>query len=383
MCAVLAIGSGAATLIYRHHASQTAGNARSGGPPGGAVPVMTATATAEDVPIILRGLGTVTSFNTVPVKSRVEGQITEINFKEGQEIKADDLLVQLDARPFQATLDQANAALAKDQAALANAQEDLARYAKLLTQSFAPEQQYATQKALVAQDQATVKSDQAAIDAAKLNVEYASIHSPIDGITGIRQVDLGNLVQANSQTLVVVTQIKPIYVIFPLPEAEITRVRNAMAQQKLQVQAFDAADDKQISQGVLDLVDNQVDQTTGTVKLKAEFANADERLWPGQFVNAHLVLEEVKDGVTVPVAAVQVGPNGHFVYVVRGDNTVEMRPITVAQTENNKSLVGTGLKAGEQVITGGQFKVTPGAKVMVPDPNSPQSSPGPGAAAAL
>jgi membrane fusion protein, multidrug efflux system len=355
----------AAVLLFRHHQSEQAQSAEPAAAQSGAVPVLAARATSADVPVILRGLGTVTAFNTVAVKSRVGGNITQINFSEGQEVKAGDILIEIDARPYQAVLDQANANLARDQANLANAQTDLARYAQLLKSQSAPEQQYATQKATVAANEATVKSDQAAIDAAKLNVEYATIRSPIDGIAGIRQIDLGNLVQANSQTLLVITQIKPIYVIFPLPEADIPRIRQAMMQRQLTVQAYDAADQKQLSQGVLNLVDNQVDQTTGTVKLKAQFANSDEALWPGQFVNAHLVLEVVKDGVTIPAEAAQIGPDGRYVYVVRSDQTVEVRPIKVTQTENNLSLIASGLKPGEQVITSGWFKLTPGAKVIV------------------
>jgi membrane fusion protein, multidrug efflux system len=355
----------AAVSVVRHHQREKAQTVGAAASQSGAIPVMAAPATAADVPIILRGLGTVTAFNTVAIKSRVEGNITRIHFSEGQEVKAGDLLIELDARPFQAALDQANANLARDQANLTNAQADLARFAQLLRSESTPEQQYTTQKATVAADEAIIKSDQAAIDAAKLNVEYATIRSPIDGVVGIRQIDLGNLVQANSQTLVVVTQIKPIYVIFSLPEANIPRIRSAMAQRKLTVEAYDAADQKQISQGVLNLVDNQVDQTTGTVKLKAQFSNSDEALWPGQFVNAHLVLEVVKNGVTIPAAAAQIGPNGHYVYVVRNDGTVETRAITVTQTENNVSLIGSGLRAGEQVVTNGWFKLTPGAKVIV------------------
>jgi multidrug efflux system membrane fusion protein len=330
-----------------------------------AVPVLAATAKAEDVPIILRGLGTVTAYNTVPLKSRVEGAVTKINFKEGQEVKAGDLLIQLDARPYQETLDQAKAQLAKDEALLSNAQVDLQRYSKLLSQNFTPEQQYATQNALVAQDQAMIESDQSAIRAAALNVDYASITSPVDGVTGIRQVDLGVLIQANStQTLVVVTQIKPIYVIFTLPEADIERIREAMAKGKLTVLAFAANDEKQIAQGVLDLVDNAVDQTTGTVKLKAEFANNDKSLWPGEFVNAHLVLGVVHNGVTAPTAAIQTGPNGSFAYVVKSDSTVDMRPIKVTQTESNTALVGSGLKAGERVVIAGQYRLDQGTKVQ-------------------
>ena len=363
-CTVIALGAGAAIIAF-HHSRQGTAAATLTPAALSAVPVMTATATTANMPVIIRGLGVVTAFNTVSIKSRVIGNVIKINFREGQEVKTGDLLVQLDARPFQAVLDQANASLARDQANLANAQTDLARYTELLKHNNAPEQQVATQQATVAADEAIINSDKAVIDAARLNVEYASIRSPIDGITGIRQVDLGNLVQANSETLVVVTQIKPIYVVFPVPEADIPRVRSAMGKSKLQVLAYDAADQKQIAQGVLDLVDNQVDQTTGTVKLKAEFANADEALWPGQFINAHLVVETVTNGVTVPSAAVQTGPNGRFAYVVKQDSTVEARPVTVTQTESNVSLLGSGLQAGENVVTVGQSKLSPGAKVVV------------------
>ncbi len=331
------------------------------------IPVLVATAEAKDVPIILRGLGTVQAFNSVSVKSRIEGAITKINFKEGQEVHTGDVLVELDARPYQAALEQANAVLARNQALLANAKVDLQRYAKLLTKDFAPEQQYATQQSTVAQDEATLKDSRAAIDAAQLNVEYASIKSPIDGVTGIRQIDLGNLIQANSQPLVVVTQIKPIYVTFALPEADIGPIRDAMAKAKLSVLAFAADDEKQIAKGILNLVDNAVDQTTGTFKLKAEFSNADEALWPGEFVNAHLVLRVVQNGANVPSAAIQTGPKGSFTYVVKDDSTVDMRPIKVIQTENNLALVGTGLKIGERVVTAGQFKLQQGAKVHVSD----------------
>jgi multidrug efflux system membrane fusion protein len=330
-----------------------------------AIPVLVATAEAKDVPIILRGLGTVQAFNTVSLKSRIEGAVTKVNFKEGQEVHTGDVLVELDARPYEAALDEAKAVLVKDQAALANAQTDLQRYAKLMTQDFSPEQQYATQKSTVAQGQATITNDEALIKAAELNVEYASIKSPIDGVTGIKQVDLGNLVQANSQTFVVLTQIKPIYVLFTLPEADIRRVREAMAKGQLTVLAFAASDEKQIAAGVLDLVDNAVDQTTGTFKLKAEFPNDDAALWPGQFVNAHLMLSVVQNGVNVPSAAIQTGPKGPFTYVVKEDSTVDMRPLTVIQTENNTALIGSGLKAGERVVTAGQFRLQQGTKVQV------------------
>ncbi len=341
-----------------------------------APPVQAALSEARNVPIIVRGLGTVTAFNTVSVKSRVQGSITQVNFREGQEVHTGDLLFQIDPRPYQAILDQAQATLAKDQANLANAQKDLGRYADLLKRDFAPEQQFTTQQATVAEDQSATKSDQAQVDAARLNVDYAAVRSPIDGVTGIRQVDLGNLVQANNgQTLVVITQIKPIYVVFTVPEADITEVREAMAGGTLTAEAFDASDEHRIASGALKLVDNQVDQTTGTVKLKAEFANADETLWPGAFVNAHLVLSVARDGVTVPAAAVQTGPSGTYAYVVRPDDIVEQRAIKVRQTEDDRALVASGLQAGERVVTGGQSRLRAGMKVTVADGGTRPAAP--------
>ena len=340
-------------------------------PPPRPVPVLAAEATAQDVPIILRGLGTVTAYNSVALRSRVEGNITQVNFREGQAVRKGDLLIQLDPRPYQAALDQAKANLTRDQAVLANAKVDLARYANLLKRNFSPEQQVATQQTTVAQNEATGQADQAALEAAQLNVDYAALRSPIDGVTGIRQVDIGNLVQANSaQNLVTITQIEPIYVVFTLPEADIDRVRDAMAKGDLKVQAYRGDDQRMIAEGKLDLIDNAVDATTGTVKLKAEFANADRALWPGQFVNAHAVLRTVHDGVTVPSAAVLTGPNGTFSYVIAphpGDQPakVELRPVQVLQTEANHALIGGGLKLGDQVVTAGQFRLQPGATVKV------------------
>ena len=330
------------------------------------VPVLAAKASARDVPIILRGLGTVTAYNSVALRSRVEGAITQVNFTEGQSVRAGDLLIQLDPRPYQATLDQAKANLTRDQASLGNAKTDLARYADLLKRNFSPEQQVATQKTTVAQDEAAAQSDHANIQAAQLNVDYAALRSPIDGVTGIRQIDIGNLVQANSQqTLVTITQIQPIYVIFTLPEADIARIRRAMAKGTLAIQAFAADDETMIAEGKLDLIDNTVDQTTGTVKLKAEFPNADRALWPGQFVNAHAVLETVHDGVTVPADAVLTGAKGTFTYLIDGSSKATLRPIKVLQTEANRALIGSGLKLDDEVVTAGQFRLQPGTLVKV------------------
>ena len=360
----LALGAGGLALLAG--LATTPKPAASPQPAAKIVPVLAAEAQARDVPIILRGLGTVTAFNSVALRSRVEGNITQVNFREGQVVRNGDLLIQLDPRPYQAALDQAKASLTRDAASLGNAKVDLGRYADLLKRNFSPEQQVATQRTTVAQDEAALQADTAMIQAAQLNLDYAALRSPIDGVTGIRQVDIGNLIQANStQTLVTITQIQPIYVIFTLPEADIDRVREAMTKGTLSIQAFMANDQKMIAQGKLDLIDNTVDQTTGTVKLKAEFANADRALWPGQFVNAHVVLDTVHDGITVPSDAVLTGPNGTFAYVVAPSSKVDLRPVKVLQTEDNRALIGSGLAAGDQVVTAGQFRLQPGATVRV------------------
>jgi multidrug efflux system membrane fusion protein len=337
-----------------------------------AVPVFAATAEAKDFPVLIRGVGTVQAFNMVSVKSRVDGNIVQIAFTEGQFVHTGDLLVQIDPRPYQTQLAQAEANKARDQANLENARRDLARLEALVkNQLAATQQQYDTQRATVAQLEATVKSDQAQIDAAKLNITYSALTSPIDGITGLRLVDIGNLVQASSATpLVIVTQIKPIYVTFTVPERDLDRIRRAIARHPLTVLAFNGDDNKQLSQGVLKVVNNEVDQATGTVTLKAQFANQDARLWPGEFVNAHLVLEVVKDGVTVSSAAIQMGGTGPFVYLIKSDSTVEVRPVTVTDVEADTALIGKGLQAGDKIVVSGQVNLSPGAKVTV-QPGSP------------
>lgn len=357
----LLVAIGAVAWLYRQHARESPPK------PPRAIPVAVAAAALADVPIILRGLGTVTAYNTVNIQSRVVGNIEKINFQEGQKVRKGDVLVEIDSRPYQAVYDQARATLARDEANLASARKDLERYAKLQSKNFVPQMQYTDQLAVVAADEATIKIDHASVEAAKLNLDYCSIASPINGVTGIRQVDLGNLVQANSQTLVVVTQIEPIYVIFPLPETETLRVRQAMQNARLTVLAYDASDTKEIARGVLNLVDNEINQTTGTVKLKAQFANTDALLWPGQFVNAHLIVETVENGVVAPSVSVQTGPNGRYVFVVGDKDVVEMRPVTVLQTEHEVSLIGSGLREGERVVTSGYSQLTPGARVIVKD----------------
>jgi len=358
-----------AWLVSAHHhranAAPETGQAQSG--QQAAVPVFATAAKAEDVPIILRGIGSVQAYNTVTVKSRVDGNIVQVAYKEGQDVKAGDLLVQLDPRPYQAALDQAIANQEKDQANLSNAQLNLARDAALVnTQIAVTRQQYDNDKATVASDQATVDSDKAQVEQAKVNLDYTSIRSPIDGRTGRRQVDIGNLVLASAATpLVVITQMKPIFVTFSLSGASLTRIREQMAEHPLAVAAFDASDAKQIAEGKLTLIDNQVDQTTGMVTLKATFPNDNEILWPGAFVNAHLVLDTVKNGVTVPSAAVQMGPKGSFVYFIKPDSTVDTRGVDVMQIENNTALIGKGLRAGDKVVVSGTNRLFPGAKVAV------------------
>jgi membrane fusion protein, multidrug efflux system len=340
-------------------------NAPEGG--GQGVPVLAGTAEARDVPIIVRGIGSVQAYNMVTVKSRVDGNIVKVAFTEGQYVHQGDLLMQIDPRPYQAQLEQAEANRARDQANLENAQRDLARYAAIVNNQLAvTRQQYDTQRATVQQDEATVQSDQAQIDAAKLNVAYSSITSPIDGVTGLRLVDVGNLVQASAATpLVVVTQIKPIYVTFTVPERDLDRIRQALAQHPLTVLAFNSDETKQLSSGTLKVINNEVDQSTGTVTLKAEFPNQDLALWPGEFVNAHLVLEVVKDGVTVPAGAVQMGPTGPFVYVIENHSTFAAQPVTVTQVENGSALIGKGLKARAKIVVSGQTDLSPGARVAV------------------
>ena len=378
---VLAAAAGG-WLIYQDHADADQPPAKSAGEAGGrtpagqqaAVPVLVTKAAAKDVPITSRGLGTVQAFNTVTVRSRVDGYITRVAFEEGQDVKRGDLLVQIDPRPFQAALEQAQANLARDQAQLVNARLDLQRYQALARQEFATRQRVDTQVAQVAQLEATAKADQAAIASAKLNLDYASIRSPIDGRTGPRLVDVGNLITANSATsLLVVTQIHPIFVTFTLPEQDLTKIRNADSKGDVPVVAFDGNDQHQLSTGKLSLISNQIDPTTGNVTLKALFGNAHAELWPGQFVNAHLQYEIVRNGVVIPLSALGTGPKGRFVYVLKPDQTVDLRSVSVRQIQNNEALLDKGVRAGEIVVTAGQFRLAPGAKVSVKQPSDPSA----------
>jgi len=329
-----------------------------------AVPVTVATVTRQDVPFLLEGIGTVQPVNLVTIRSRVDGELQKVFFTEGQEVKAGDLLAQIDPRPFQAALDEATAKKAQDEAQLANARRDLERYEALARKDFSSRQQSDTQKAQVAQFQALVQGDQASIDNARIQLDYAAIRSPIDGRAGFRLVDQGNIVHAADATgIVVVTQMHPISVVFTLPEDEVHGVAKAMGDDPLKVSVNSRDGKLHLADGVLKLIDNQIDETTGTIKLKAEFDNADGALWPGEFVMAQLLLRTDAKVLTVPSTAVQRGPNGLYVYVVKSDNTAELRPVEADRLEQAIAVISSGLDEGERVVVSGHLKVQPGAAV--------------------
>jgi membrane fusion protein, multidrug efflux system len=332
------------------------------------VPVVAAVALTGDVPVYLTGLGTVKAYNTVTIHVRVNGTLDKVVFIEGQDVKAGDLLAQIDPRPYQAQLDQVAAAKAHDEALLADARLDLQRYQKLASQDSIAMQQRDTQIALVAQDVATVKNDQAQIDFAAVQLLYTTITSPISGRTGVRLIDAGNIVQSTDTSgLVVVTQIEPISVLFTLPEDDFEEVNKQMAAGTLAVTASSRADNKELGQGTLLLINNQIDQTTGTIQLKATFPNTDHALWPGQFVDVRLLVETRHNAVTVPSAAVQLGPQGVYAYVIGAGDKVQMVPVKVSGTNEGGpvTLIETGLSAGDRVVIDGQLKLRPGVVVKV------------------
>jgi len=336
------------------------------------IPVTPGEAAAEDVPIFVTGLGTVQDYMNVAVKTRVDGQITGVSFAEGQDVKAGDLLFQIDPRPFQAALAQAQANKRKDEAQLEAAQLVLGRYAKLLASRTQTQEAYDNQKATVGQLQGAVAADQALVDTAQLNLDYTQIRSPIDGRTGGRLVDPGNIVQANQNTpLVTVAQIRPIFVSFTVPQEFVDQIRQNQAKQQLDVIAYASDDKTQLSEGKLTLIDNLIDVATGTIHLKATFANADERLWPGEFVNVRLILSTRQNAVTVPAQTVMQGPEGPYVYVIKPDQTVKRRSVQVAATQDGRAIIQEGLSAGDRVIVNGQYRLTDGTKVA---PLGPQQA---------
>jgi multidrug efflux system membrane fusion protein len=336
--------------------------------PPPAVPIVAAVVAQRDVPIYLSGVGTVIAYNTDVVRAQIQGQIVSINFTEGQTVHAGDLLAQIDPRPYQALIDQYIANLERDQAQLINAQANLSRYTTLGAKGWATPQLLETQKAQVGQLQAAIKADQALIDAAKVQLSFTRLTSPIDGVVGIRQIDVGNIISPSTANgLVVVTQLDPISLIFTLPETALPQIQAQQQNAKapLAVQAYNQDNSILLDQGVLGLVNNEILQTTGSIQLKANFSNTSRRLWPGQLVNARLLVDTRRNGLTVPAAAAQQGPNGPYAYVVKPDLTVETRPIKVAQISEGQALIGSGLQANEQVVVDGQYKLQPGAHVTI------------------
>jgi len=362
--AVLAVAAGGAAALTRTSAfrSTAAPQAPAAPPPVG---VVAASVQSHDVPIYLRGVGTVIAYNNVLVRSQITGELVKISFDQGQQVKKGDVLAVIDPSPYQAQVDQAIANRDRDQAHLKNAEIDYNRYTDLAKQKSIAQQLADSQKAIVDQLVAIIKSDEAIIESARVNLGYTNLTSPIDGVTGIRQIDIGNIIHPTDVNgLVDVTQIEPISLIFTLPEAEFVPIQERLSQGSITV-FVDSQGGKQLDQGKLDLIDNQIIQTTGTIRLRAQFPNQKHLLWPGQLVNARLVLDTRHDGLTVPASVVQQGPQGPYAYVVNPDRSVAIRPIKVAQISEGQALIDSGLQANEQVVVDGQYKLQPGAHVTI------------------
>ncbi len=359
------------------HAGRGRGR-RGGGADGDPIPVLAAAAARADVPVYLDALGTVQAFNTVSVKPMIDGPLVQVLFKEGQDVRAGDVLARIDPRPYQAALDQAAAKKAQDEANLANARVDLARYQKLAATAYTSAQTSDTQKATVVQDEALVRQDQAQIDTARTNLSYTTVASPLDGRTGIRQVDSGNIVHAADATpLTVITQLQPISVVFTLPQQTLGAVSAAMRDGAPEVLALPqgvANDGKTVlDRGRVAVLDNTVDQATGTIKLKATFPNPDLALWPGGFINTRLLIDTERGMVTVPPTAVQRGPQGAYVYLLQDDGTVSRKTVQVGHEDEAVSVVTAGLQVGDRVVTDGASRLTDGAKVKVQDGGAPSA----------
>ena len=360
----LTAGGGILRLTY---ASGLQGVAAAPAPPAPA-PVVAGVVAQHDVPIYLDGVGTVIAYNTDIVRAQIQGQITSINFTEGQTVHAGDLLAQIDPRPYQAMIEQYTGNLERDQAQLTNAQANLARYTQLGNKGWATPQLVETQTAQVGQLKAALKTDQALIDAANVQLSYTRLTSPIDGVVGIRQIDVGNVISpATTNGLVVVTQLDPISLIFTLPETVLPQIQRQLQKTKvpLPVLAYSQDHTMLLGQGELALVNNEILQTTGSIQLKATFPNKSHTLWPGELVNARLLVDTRHDGLTVPASVVQQGPNGAYAYVVNSNGSVSARPIKVAQISDGQALIDSGLKADEEVVVDGQYKLQPGTHVTV------------------
>ncbi len=363
-------------VYYMPHWQQTLAAVSKGGRRGGPaandpVPVLATATRLADVPVYLDGVGTAKALNTVTVRSQVDGKIVEIYFKEGEDVPKGYVLAKIDPVTYQAAYDQTVAKKAQDEAQLANARLDLDRYTRLAATNAVNKQQLDTQRALVSQLEAQIKLDQATVDNARAILSYTDIVAPIAGRTGIRLVDAGNLVRGAEATgIVILTQLRPISVFFSLPQQNLPELTKGMAEGELPLDALSADGKGALDKGKVTVIDNQVDQTTGTVKLRAEFPNKDLQLWPGQFVNVRVLIDTLRQAVVVPTAAIQRGPNGAFVYVLKQDHTVTVRPVTLTQQDDARAVVATGLQAGEQVVTTGFARLTEGTQVAVSDAES-------------
>jgi membrane fusion protein, multidrug efflux system len=357
----------AAIIFWRHTTSQAAQTTARP-----SVPVTVIEATVRDVPIYSHALGTVQALNTVAIRAQVNGQIVSINFRQGQEVHRGDVLAKIDPAPFKAALDQAIAKKSQDEAQLIAAQKDLARFKALALKSFETQQNVDLQQAKVDTAKATIDADQAAIEAAQTQLDYATIIAPIDGVVGFRQIDVGNIIHTTDVSpLTVLTQIKPTTVICTLPQSYLGLVREAMLRGEVTVLAFDQDGKKQLAEGKLLLINNQIDQTTSTIQLKAEFPNDDQRLWPGEFVRVQLLITTRKNVVTIPAVALQRGPEGYYVWVVKADETVEQRPIEAFQADEDIVIATKGLNAGETVVLDGQSRLDVGTHVAIRSAKTP------------
>ena len=369
---MLIAGMGSALWYVHARGSVEAAKAAQADAP--AVPVTAVKAKVQDVPVELRGLGTVQAFNTVEIKSQVNGMLIAIPVQEGQEVHQGDIVAHIDPRPYQATLDQVTAQRAEDAAQLQSAQLDLQRYQHLAKSSFAPVQQVDDQQATVNKLVATVQADSAAVENARINLDYCTIRAPIDGRVSFHQTDVGNLIEVASQTgIVSITQDKPISVLFTLPEAELLRIQQAMGKGALLVSVYSGDDKTKLADGQLLTPNNAIDTATGTIQLKATFANSDDALWPGEFVNARLRIDTLHDAVTIPIAAVQHGPNGLFVYSIKSDSTVQEQDVQIAYQTDEAAVIAQGVKSDDTVVVTGQSRLAAGTRVTV---NSDKPTPG-------
>ena len=325
-----------------------------------------ATAVQKTVPVQLSAIGNVEAYSTVSVKSQIGGVLTRVHFREGQDVNKGDLLFTIDPRPYEAALRQAEANLAKDNAQLANARKEVQRYAELVKKGYVAQEQYDQISTNAASFEAIVNADMAIVENARLQLKYCYIYSPLSGRTGNLMANEGNLIKANADTaIVVIKQVQPIYVTFSVPEQSLSEIKRYMSEAKLRVEASLSKEDEKPEQGVLTFIDNAVDLTTGTIKLKGTFANKGKRLWPGQFVNAVLTLTSQPDAIVVPSQAIQSGQEGQYVFVIKDDLTVENRSVTAGRTLNSETVIEKGLQAGEKIVTDGQLRLVPGAKIQV------------------